>query len=155
MDLNAINPILTAFASVLPKIGFQTVGKKSVSLEGSLLLNNGLMINIGVMGPLTGGIVIGMDVDSAKRFASTMMMGMDVAELDALAQSAISEMGNMVCANACTNFAQAGVDGLDISPPTLLLGKDGQVRLSVPQTIAVKFSVDDIDVDVYVGLGRH
>ena len=81
-----------------------------------------------------------------------MMMGMPVAELDPLAQSAISEMGNMVCANSCTNFAEAGIGGLDISPPTMMIGEGGHVMLSVPNVIMVKFSIDNIDVDVYVGL---
>lgn len=147
-----INPILEAFAGIVPQIGFQTVEKKGLSLEGSTLQYNGVLINIGVLGPLKGAILIGMDIESAKQFASKMMMGMPVADLDSLAQSAISEMGNMVCANACTNFTKAGVNGLDISPPTLLIGSEGQVRLSVPKVIVVKFAVDGIPVDVYVGL---
>ncbi|MDR3565065.1 MAG: chemotaxis protein CheX [Negativicutes bacterium] len=152
MDVNAINPILDAFANILPQIGFSKVEKRSVGLEGSVLTNAGLMINIGVIGPLKGVILIGMDLESAKQFASKMMMGMAVTELDGLAQSAVSEMGNMVCANACTKFSQAGINGLDISPPTLLIGAGGQVRLSVPKVIVVKFLADDIEVNVSVGL---
>lgn len=147
-----INPILEAFASILPQIGFQTVEKKGIALEGSALNYQGILINIGVFGPLKGAILIGMDLDSAKRFASKMMMGMEVTELDNLAQSAISEMGNMVCANACTHFGNAGITGLDISPPTLLIGENGQVRLSVPKVIVVTFVVDGIDINVYAGL---
>ncbi|SMC53062.1 chemotaxis protein CheX [Sporomusa malonica] len=152
MDVNMINPILDAFVSIVPQLGFQTVEKKGISLAESSLNYQGILINIGVVGPLKGAILIGMDLDSAKLFASKMMMGMEVAELDSLAQSAISEMGNMVCANACTNFAKVGVDGLDISPPTLLIGNDGQVRLAVPKVIVVKLAVDGIIVNVYVGL---
>lgn len=152
MDVTTINPVLLAFANVLPQIGFQKLEKKSVSLEGSTLDNNGLLINISVVGPLKGAILIGMEMDAAKQFASKMMMGMEVAELDDLSKSAISEMGNMVCANACTNFSTAGIVGLDISPPTMLIGKGGQVRLSVPKVIVVKFLADDVPIDVYVGL---
>ena len=152
MDVNAINPILTAFTTILPQIGFQTVEKVATTLEGSTLDNTGIMINIGVMGPLRGAILIGMDIDSAKQFASKMMMGMEVAELDGLAQSAISEMSNMVCANSCTVFAASGITGLDISPPTLLLGPGGQVRLSVPKILSVTFLADGIKVKVFVGL---
>lgn len=152
MDVNSINPILKAFAEILPQIGFQDIAKKEISLEGSTLENPGILINIGVMGPLKGAILIGMSIDNAHQFASKMMMGMPVAELDELAQSALAEMGNMVCANACSLFSQTGVVGLDISPPSLLVGKGGQVRLSVPKMIVVNFSADGIAVDVYVGL---
>ena len=152
MDVNSINPILNAFAEILPQIGFQDIAKNGISLEGSTLENPGILINIGVMGPLKGAILIGMSIDNAHQFASKMMMGMPVAELDELAQSALAEMGNMVCANACSLFSQTGVVGLDISPPSLLVGKGGQVRLSVPKMIVVNFSADGIAVDVYVGL---
>ncbi|MBP2645531.1 MAG: putative inhibitor of methylation, CheC [Firmicutes bacterium] len=152
MDVNAINPILDAFVNILPQLGFQQIDKKGVKLEDGVLTNPGLIINIGVMGPLKGAILIGMTVDNAKMFASKMMMGMEVTQLDDLAQSAISEMGNMVCANACTNFSQEGMSGLDISPPTLLMGKDAKIKLSVPKAVGVTFSVDGIEIIVYVGL---
>ena len=152
MDVTMINPILEAFVSIVPQLGFQKVEKKGISLKGSILTYQGVLINIGVVGPLKGAVLIGMDLDSAKQFASKMMMGMEVPELDSLAQSAISEMGNMVCANACTNFAKAGIDGLDISPPTLLIGNDGQVRLAVSEVLVVNLTVDGILVNVYCGL---
>lgn len=152
MDVNAINPLLAAFFNVLPQIGFQNVKKEALSVANAVVENTGVIINIGVTGPLKGVVLIGMDVESAKRFASKMMMGMEVPELDALAQSAISEMGNMVCANACSHFSEAGVSGLDISPPIMMIGKDSMVRLPVPQVIAVDLSIDDIPVRVYVGL---
>ncbi|HWQ60820.1 MAG TPA: chemotaxis protein CheX [Negativicutes bacterium] len=152
MDVNVINPLLAAFVNVLPQIGFQTVKKEALSLANTVVENDGVMINIGVTGPLKGVIIIGMDVESSKRFASKMMMGMDVPELDGLAQSAISEMGNMVCANACSHFSTAGITGLDISPPIMMLGKGGLVRLPVPQVIVIGLVVDDINVTVYVGL---
>jgi len=152
MDVSIINPVLEAFIGILPQIGFQKVEKKGLALEDCTLHYQGILVNIGVLGPLQGAILIGMDIDSAKQFASKMMMGMEVTELDNLAQSAISEMANMVCANACTNFVKAGINDLDISPPTLLIGSDGQVRLAVPNIIVVDFAVDGIKMKVYVGL---
>jgi len=152
MDVNSINPILTAFADILPQIGFQKIEKKNISLVGSTFNYDGVLINLAVVGSIKGVILIGMNIDAAKRFASTMMMGMEVTDFDDLAQSAVSEMGNMVCANACTQFSKVGIEGLDISPPTIMVGQGGQATLPVPQTIVIQFLVDDIDVKVYVGL---
>jgi len=152
MDVNMINPILCAFAEIIPQIGFQTVQKKNLSLVGPTFTYDGVLINLSVIGPIKGVIMIGMDNDSAKRFASKMMMGMEVVEFDKLAQSAVSEMGNMVCANACTQYSKIGVTGLDISPPILMIGQGGQATLPVPQTIVIHFLVDDINIKVYVGL---
>lgn len=152
MDVNIINPILVAFADVLPQIGFNRVEKRNISVVGPTFNYDGVLINLAVVGSKKGVIMIGMDLDSAKRFASKMMMGMEVHDFDALAQSAVSEMGNMVCANACTHFSKIGIEGLDISPPTIMIGQGGQATLPVPQTIVIHFAVDDIDVKVYVGL---
>lgn len=154
MDVNLINPILVAFADVLPQIGFQKIEKKNLSVVGSTVSYNGVLINLAMVGTIKGVIMIGMDLDAAKRFASKMMMGMEVAEFDNLAQSAVSEMGNMVCANACTHYNKIGINGLDISPPTLMIGQGGQATLSVPQIIVIHFLVDGIDVRVYIGLTK-
>ena len=152
MDVNLINPILAAFAEILPQIGFQKVEKKNISLVGSTFDYDGVIINLAVVGTVKGVIMIGMDLDSAKRFASSMMMGMEVTDFDSLAQSAVSEMGNMVCANACTQFCKVGIEGLDISPPTIMISQGGQATLPVPQTIVIHFLVDNINIKVYVGL---
>ena len=152
MDVNRINPILDAVGGTLPQLGFQSVTKKSVALGGSVLNWAGVMINIGMLGSIKGSIAIGMSTTGACRFASTMMMGMEVKELDELSQSAISEMANMVCANACTRFSQEGIEGVDISPPVLFVGEGGKVTLPVPKVISVAFMVDDIQVDIHIGL---
>ncbi|MBP1761273.1 MAG: putative inhibitor of methylation, CheC [Firmicutes bacterium] len=93
-----------------------------------------------------------MSLDSAKCFASKMMMGMEIDSFEYIAQSAIAEMGNMVCANTCTQFTNIGIDDVDISPPTVLISDLGTVNLPVNQTIMVSFNVDGIDVNIYVGL---
>ncbi|MDR3542962.1 MAG: chemotaxis protein CheX [Desulfosporosinus sp.] len=152
MDINLINPLIVSFTDILPQLGFQSVERRGISLIGSTLDYDGVLVHISLVGVLKGAILIGMSLDSAKHFASKMMMGMTVAEFDPIAQSAISEMGNMVCANACTRFSEGGIIGLDISPPVLLMGRDGLAILPVPQTIAIHFSVDSIDVNIYVGL---
>jgi chemotaxis protein CheX len=152
MDVNMLNPVLLSFKEILPQIGFQNVEKQKVSLLTSTFSYQGVILNIAMIGVIKGVILIGMEMEDAKKFASKMMMGMEVKEFDALAQSAISEMGNMVCANTCTQFTKIDVQGLDISPPTLMMS-DGisKVTLPVPQIIAVDFLCDDIPVNIYVG----
>jgi len=153
MDVNAINPILSAFASIIPQIGFSQIKRKGIKMTGPNLENTGVLVNINVVGPLKGSILIGMDLEGAKKFASKMMMGMEVTEMNNMSMSAISEMSNMVCANACILYNEVGIHGLDISPPTMLLGEGGQVLLSTPKVIVVSFLVDnDIEVVIYVSL---
>jgi chemotaxis protein CheX len=152
MDVRHINPILTAFSEIIPQIGFNTIVKTKISLVGSNVEYSGVLINIGLYGTIKGVVLIGMSIDSAMSFASKMMMGMEVSSFDSLAQSAISEMGNMVCANACTQFNNIGICGLEISPPTVMISEFGTATLPVNQIIMISFIIDSIDVNVYVGL---
>ncbi len=48
-------------------------------------------------------------------------MGMPVTELDDMAMSAISELGNMIMGNAATIFSTKGIV-IDITPPTVCRG---------------------------------
>jgi len=152
MDVNMVNPVLLSFKEILPQIGFQSVEKKNLSLLGANFSYQGIILNISMVGKIKGVILIGMDLEGAKKFASKMMMGMEVQEFDAMAQSAISEMGNMVCANTCTQFAKINIEGLDISPPTLMQSNEpANVTLPVAQVVAIDFLCDEIPVKIYVG----
>jgi chemotaxis protein CheX len=152
MDVNLINPILDSFSETLPQIGFQSVERKNLSIVNNVLKNTGVIVNIALIGQIKGVILIGMSIDSAKNFASKMMMGMEVLEFDDMAQSAVSEMSNMVCAGACTRFYSMNIKGLDISPPTLIVGTGVDIKLPVPSVIDIQFMADDIPVNLYVGL---
>lgn len=104
MDVNYINPILNSFASVLPQLGLPDVEKKGISLRGRFIESPGVVIIVGIIGDIKGNVIYGLSLDDAKRIASTMMMGMPVEQFDELAQSAISELTNMLTATVATNF---------------------------------------------------
>ena len=79
------------------------------------------------------------------------MIGENVTELDALSQSAIAEMANMVTGQAGIELERAGYP-TDMSPPVLLLGKGSSIatlnltRLVVP--LIVSFGEITIDLAI-------
>ena len=91
-----------------------------------------------------------MSEDTAKAIASKMMMGMPVDEFNELAQSAISELINMLTANTATNFSENGII-IDISTPTLMYG-DFKASACSDQVLCVKMVVDDYEVDVNISI---
>ena len=84
----------------------------------------------------------------ALEIVSKMVMA-PVTEIDAMGQSAISELGNMVAGNAATVFANNEVL-IDITPPAYFLGTD--YKADVPQMFSIPFSSDvgNMSVDVYI-----
>jgi chemotaxis protein CheX len=109
MDVSYINPILNSFASVLPQLGLANVRKKGMSLKGRFIESPGVMIIVGIIGDIKGNVIYGLSLDDAKKIASTMMMGMPVDTFDELAQSAISELTNMLTATVATNFSNDNI----------------------------------------------
>ncbi|MCX7970430.1 MAG: chemotaxis protein CheX [Negativicutes bacterium] len=152
MDVNLINPILTAVVNVLPMIGFSKVERQGLAIIREEMINQGVIVNISVVGDLKGAILIGMDLDTARQVASKMMMGMPVAEFNELAQSAVGELGNMVCANAVTILSNSGYQNMDISPPAIIQGVGGRVKLLTPQVVRVSFLADGLKLDICVGV---
>jgi CheY-specific phosphatase CheX len=65
--------------------------------------------------------------------ASGMMGGMQLAELDEISKSAISELTNMILGNTATILYNKGIN-IDITPPSFLMGENLQVSNSKVKT---------------------
>jgi len=149
MDVKYINPFLESIALIMPQLGFSKMEKKSVSVKDNNLHCDGVMILLGIVGDIKGNVIYGMDIDSAKKIASQMMMGMPVAELNELAQSALSELSNMITGNASTFFFNNGIN-INISTPTLMYGPNYEVQIITKKILCIEMLIDDIPIDINI-----
>ena len=94
-----------------------------------------------------------MSEETAKFIASQMMMGMPVETFDEMAQSAISELSNMLTAHTATNITSLGLD-VDISTPSLTVGRDFEVKISDGQYLVVEMSFSDQMVDLAIAVDQ-
>ena len=80
-----------------------------------------------------------------------MMMGMPIENFDDMAQSAISEMSNMLTATAATNLAGMGLE-VDISTPSLSIGQNFQVKISDTNYLTVEMDLAGhlVELDIAV-----
>ncbi|MDK2905916.1 MAG: chemotaxis protein CheX [Eubacteriaceae bacterium] len=76
-----------------------------------------------------------------------MMMGMPVEEFDDMAQSALSELSNMLTANATINFSNKGIT-VDISVPTLMHGEKIELSLNKEEILEVTFDIDGVKLSI-------
>ncbi|HCW53615.1 MAG TPA: chemotaxis protein CheX [Clostridium sp.] len=150
MDVKHINPVIESFENIMPQLGLSNVSKGGVSLKGNFIESPGVVIIIGLIGDVKGNIIYGMSMDDAKKIASTMMMGMPVDEFNEMAQSAISELVNMLTANVATNFSRENIN-VDISTPTLIQGKF-TANASTDKVVCVTMNVNDIKIDANISL---
>ncbi len=128
MDARCINPVIDAFREILPQLGLADIQRGSVSVGTNSVESLGVTVIIGMTKGLRGNVAYNMTEATAMAIASAMMGGMTVTQFDDLPQSAISELVNMVTANAAIRFEQMNIL-VDISPPSLIVGVDFRTRL--------------------------
>jgi chemotaxis protein CheX len=128
MDARFINPVIDAFREILPQLGFSDIQRGNIRVGTNSVESLGVTVIIGMTKDIRGNVAYNLTEATAMTVASTMMGGMPVPQFDDLPQSAISELVNMVTANAAIRFEQMGMK-VDISPPSLVIGADFRARL--------------------------
>jgi len=151
MDVKIVNPFLMAIQNIMPQLGFKTVNRGKLSKGEKDVQGLGVTIVVGLSEQAQGNVVYNMTHDTACQIASTMMNGMPVSELDELAQSAVSELGNMLTANAATHFASQGLL-VNISSPSMIIGNDFKVKLNKEKYIVMEMLVDSLSFEVSLAI---
>lgn len=129
-----LNPFLISAKQVLQQVCQIDVQFGPMSKDDFSVTGEPLFIMLGITGEISGQVCAVMGMNTAKDIASRMMMGMPVVELDAMARSALSELGNMMMGNAATLLFNNNIS-IDITPPTLLVGS---AILSSTETAIIK-----------------
>lgn len=151
MDAKLVNPFVDAFTAVMPQIGFAEPKRTKMGVKAQNAVSIGVSVIVGFTKQIRGNIVYNMSEDTAKFIASTMMMGMPIENFDDMAQSAISEMSNMLTATAATNLAGMGLE-VDISTPSLSIGQNFQVKISDTNYLTVEMDLAGhlVELDIAV-----
>jgi chemotaxis protein CheX len=151
MDAAMASPFIKAFFDLLPQMGFQEVKRGNLKLIEKMTASLDVVAVVGLTEKLRGNVAYAMSQETAKKFASLMMMGMPVETLDEMAQSAISEAANMLTANAAMTLEAQGVK-VNISPPTLVIGRGVRVRIAQVKTLVVEIHTDAGIVNLNIGI---
>ena len=149
MDVKHVNPFIESFTTVMPQLGFRNIDRGNLSVKGQEINYSGVIIILGIVGDIKGNVVYYIDLEDAKKIASTMMMGMPVDELDEMSQSALSELTNMLTANAATSFSDMGIK-IDISTPTLLHGENVSVKMTSNQVLCIQLFAEEIPIEINI-----
>lgn len=136
MKAEFVNPFVTAAFQVLLTETRAEVSKGNVALEDSPLVSDEVTVLIGVVGRAQGLVLYGMSEKTAKNLVS-IMTGEQIAVFDALAESAVAELGNVITGLASGELERAGYP-CKIAPPSVVVGKGTSIstlsikRLTIP-----------------------
>lgn len=152
MNVEYINPFLEASKTVLKQIAGYEVNLGKIFLKTSPYQSDSIVIIVGITGKIRGQVVFSMSKDNAMKIASGMMGGLSVTSLDEISKSAISELSNMILGNTATLLYGKGI-GIEITPPSLLMGDNMEISSSNMKTISIPIALDgstlmEIDISV-------
>lgn len=149
MDVKLINPFLQSFNTIMPQLGFE-IEKGSITIKENIE-GTGVAISVGVTGDVKGNVIYIISEDASKGIASQMMMGMPIDELDDMSKSALSELSNMLTANASINYSNEGIN-TDISTPVLVTGKEMNIKVNTEQIICITMNANGMPIDINISL---
>lgn len=152
-DINVehINPFLMAATTIMRDACQMEMKIGKPYVKTTEFQQDSVIIMIGVTGEMRGQVIIALTNDKACQIASSMMMGMPVNELDDMAMSAISELGNMIMGNAATILSTKGI-GIDITPPTVCRGAM-KISQSYTKNICIPMGIsNDITIELDIAV---
>ena len=141
-NVEYINPFIAASKRVMKDFCNIDTDMGKPYLTKTVFEGDKFVILVGITGQLTGQVILSMSNETACNIASHMMMGMPVNELNDMAASAVSELANMILGNTATIFSTQGII-IDITPPSILVGKDMTITVSDSKTICVPLTYEN------------
>ena len=150
MNVEYINPFIEASQQVFSMMTGINPELGTVHLKNSPYAGDSVAVIVGLTGKIRGQVIISLSVDTAKSVSSIMMGGIPVIEFDDFAKSAISELGNMIMGNTATILFSRGI-GIEITPPSLLMGEKITISSSNMKTICVPLDLGEgrkVSIDI-------
>ena len=150
MRAEIINSFLQAATEVLASELGSPPQRGAIGLQRSAYTSNEVTAVVAVTGEVAGIVLFAMDQNTARGMVSRMM-GQDFSEFDALAQSGIAELGNVITGRAAVLLSEAGFPS-DLAPPMLLVGKGTMISTLDVQRIVVPIVTEFGDIEVQLAL---
>ena len=150
MRAEFINPFLQAATEVLESELGSAPRRGPVGLQRSAYTSDEVTAVVAVAGSIAGMVMFAM-TDTTARAMVSRMMGQEFAEFDALAQSGIAEIANVITGRAAVLLSEAGFPS-DLAPPMLLVGRNTLISTLDVQRLVIPIETDLGKIEIQVAL---
>ena len=150
MRAEFINPFLQAAGEVLESELGTPPQRGSIGLQRSPYTSDEVTAVVAVTGDVGGMVMFAMNEDTARAIVSRMM-GQEFPEFDALAQSGIAEIGNVITGRAAVLLSEAGYPS-DLAPPMLIVGRNSMINTLDVQRLIIPMETEFGRVELQVAL---
>lgn len=121
MKADVVQAFIGAAKEVLAQEMGEPVEPQKMVLQGGPYETKDVTVIIGIAQDIEGAVILSMTKDTALRYVS-LIMGETIEELDALAQSGIGELCNVIAGRSGALLGEKGYQTV-IAPPTMVLGR--------------------------------
>jgi chemotaxis protein CheX len=149
MDIRCVNSFIGGLLNVTEMLGMTSMQRTGLSKSATLTTENDVNIIIGLVGDMRGNVVLSMQEATARNIASSMMGGMQVEKFDMMPKSALCELANMVAGNSVSLLEKDKIL-LNITPPTLINGRNMITMISQVETLVVQFESQEGKIEMNV-----
>ena len=126
MRVEYINPFVETSYRVLKEVlGGAEVKRGELSLKSVAMPVMGVAALVGLAGDVEGRVLFDMTYETALNLASKMN-GETLTQFDDLVKATISELANLITAQAVTKLHELGFK-FDLTPPTLCAGEKMEI----------------------------
>jgi chemotaxis protein CheX len=155
MRVEYINPFVEAAFNVLKEVLNTDVKRGDLYLKSSSMSIMGVAALVGLAGDVEGRVLFDMTKETALSVASSMN-GEDMKVLDDMVKATITELANMITAQAVTKLHDLGFK-FDLTPPALFSGENMEISnnleveaLIVPMEIGTGGKDGKIEINVVI-----
>ncbi len=150
MRVEYINPFVEAAFNVLKEVLTSEVKRGELYLKSSTQPVMGVAALVGLAGNVEGRVLFDMSMDTALAIASDMN-GEKLEKMDDLAKATITELANMITAQAVTKLHELGFT-FDLTPPAIFTGENMEVTDSEVEALIVPMELSYGKVEINVAV---
>ena len=155
MRVEYINPFVEAAFNVLKEVLSADVKRGDLYLKSSTMQIMGVAALVGLAGDVEGRVLFDMTKPTALAVASGMN-GEEMKVLDDMVKATITELANMITAQAVTKLHDLGFK-FDLTPPALFTGDNMEIAnsmeveaLIVPMELGPGGKLGKIEINVVI-----
>lgn len=139
MNIDFINPFVEASYEILKEVLQVEIRREDIYLKSRVSNIKGIAALIGLFGQVEGRLILDMTPDTAVKIASKML-GENLEAVDEMVVNVITEIANMITANAITKLHNRGYN-LDLTPPSIIRGSDVEITDKDLEALVVPLSM--------------
>lgn len=150
MRVEYINPFVEAAFNVLREVLNADVRRGELYLKSTSMPVMGVAAIVGLAGDVEGRVLFDMDKPTALKIAS-VMNGEDLPNFDDLVKATITELANMITAQAVTKLHDLGFR-FDLTPPAIFTGENMEISDAEVEALIVPMETEQGKIEINVAI---